>query len=234
MRRRALAAACATVLSAALAVVPAPLVPVGPGATGSGAPRPAAASRARVLVLGDSVFAVFDHVPEARAIVDARYPAIYAVTACQKLLEPGCKDFARRSALDELRRHAGRFTDAVVVGTGYNDRLGEPFRRAVLEIVAEAERQGVRVVWATYRERGPVRGKGRTMNRQLAALDARIERLSVADWNAHSRGRDAWFRPDQLHLLWAGGRGLATHIVEALDAALAPAPTDPPSPAAGG
>lgn len=221
MRRRALAVVLAAALAALLA--PAALAPAGP----------AAASRARVLVVGDSVFAVFDHVAEARAILDARYPAIYAVTACQKLLEPGCKDFARRSALDELRRHAGRFTDAVVVGTGYNDRLGEPFRRAVLEIVAEAERQGVRVVWVTYRERGAVKGKGRTMNRQLATLDARIDRLTVADWDAWSRGRDAWFRPDQLHLLWAGGAGLATHLVAALDAALAPPPGDAPAPAGG-
>ena len=215
-RRRSRCSYAAFALLALVAACALVAAPRGP----SGDPPVASAARARVLVVGDSVFAVFDHVAEARAILDARYPAIYAVTACQRLLEPGCKDFARRSALDEMRRHAGRYTDAVVVGTGYNDRLGAPFRRAVLEIVAEAERQGVRVVWATYRERGTMTNKGRTMNRQLVRLDARLERLSIADWQTHSLRRDAWFRPDRLHLLWAGGAGLATHLVEALDAAL--------------
>ena len=213
----------------AVAFAAALLVAAGvPLAATAGAGSPArAAAPARVLVVGDSVFAVFDHVPEARAILEARYPAIFAVTACQKLLEPGCKEFARRSALDELRRHAGRFTDAVVVGTGYNDRLGAPFRRAVREITDEAARQGVRVVWVTYRERGNVRGKGRTMNLQLARLAPRIPHLSIADWQAYSLGRDRWFRPDQLHLLWAGGTALATHVVESLDAALAAASAAP-------
>ena len=52
---------------------------------------------------------------------------------------------------------------------------------------------------------------------QLARLAPRIPHLSIADWQAYSLGRDRWFRPDQLHLLWAGGTALATHVGESLE-----------------
>ena len=62
---------------------------------------------------------------------------------------------------------------------------------------------------------------------RCATRAPRIPHLSIADWQADSLGRDRWFRPDQLHLLWAGGTALATHVVESLDAALAAAPAAP-------
>ncbi len=47
------------------------------------------------------------------------------------------------SALDQLKKNAGRFSDVVVIGTGYNDQIGEPFQQAVMAITQEAVRQGV-------------------------------------------------------------------------------------------
>jgi len=67
--------------------------------------------RAKVLIIGDSVFDAFDHVGSAWRIL---------------------------SALDQLCRYSGQFTDAVVIGTGYNDRIGPAFRQAVLAITTEA------------------------------------------------------------------------------------------------
>ena len=169
------------------------------------------AGRARVLIIGDSVFTAFDHVASARELLESQQKTIFAVQGCQKLVEPGCFKWAKLSALDQLKKHSGRFSDVVVIGTGYNDRIGTPFREAVLAITNEAAAQGVDVIWITYRQVRHVRGKATTMNKQLGKLDQRIENLHIADWNSFSEGKDkvGWFRGDRLHLVTPGAVGLA-------------------------
>lgn len=180
-----------------------------------------AQSRARVLVLGDSVFNAFDHVESAAAAMNQRQPTIFATQGCQRLVKEGCMDFAKLSALQQLRRHAGKFTDVVVVGTGYNDRLGPEFRDAVLAITDEARMQGVDVLWVTYRQAGNVRGKARAMNDQLRKLDSRLDHLHLADWNERSQGTEGWFREDDVHLITRGAVGLARLLNEELAPILA-------------
>ncbi len=172
------------------------------------------AGRATVLIIGDSVFDAFDHVESARELLDSQQKTIFAVQGCQKLVEPGCFAWVKLSALDQLKKNAGRFSDVVVIGTGYNDRIGTPFRQAVMAITQEAARQGVDVVWITYRQVRHVRGKATTMNKQLGKLDSRIENLHVADWNSFSEGKEksGWFRGDRIHLVTPGAIGLAQLI----------------------
>ena len=173
---------------------------------------------AQVLVLGDSVFNAFMHVESARDLMNERQTTIFATQGCQRLLYEGCMDFAKLSALQQLRRHAGKFTDVVVVGTGYNDRLGPEFKQAVTAIVKEAESQGVEVLWVTYRVAGNVKGKSRVLNAQLRRFDERWENLHVADWDEHSKDTEGWFREDGVHLITRGAVGLA----RLLNSSLAP------------
>jgi hypothetical protein len=179
--------------------------------------------RARVLIIGDSVFDAFDHVASARELLDSQQKTIFAVQGCQKLLEPGCFAWVKLSALDQLRRNAGKFSDVVVIGTGYNDRIGTPFREAVLAITNEAAAQGVDVIWITYRQVRHVRGKATTMNKQLGKLDPKIENLHLADWNQFSEGKEksGWFRGDRLHLISPGANGLAQLINQAVSEVIA-------------
>ena len=172
------------------------------------------ARRAKVLIIGDSVFDAFDHVESARDLLDSQQKTIFAVQGCQKLVDPGCFAWVKLSALDQLKKNAGRFSDVVVIGTGYNDRIGTPFRQAVLAITQEAANQGVDVVWITYRQVRHVRGKATTMNKQLGKLDPKIENLHIADWNAYSAGKEksGWFRADRIHLVTPGAVGLAQLI----------------------
>ena len=167
--------------------------------------------QAKVLIIGDSVFDAFDHVASARELLDSQQKTIFAVQGCQKLVEPGCMKWVKLSALDQLRKNAGKFSDVVVIGTGYNDRIGTPFRDAVIAITDEAAAQGVDVIWITYRQVRHVRGKATTMNKQLGKLDQRIENLYIADWNSFSEGKDkvGWFRGDRIHLVTPGALGLA-------------------------
>jgi len=170
------------------------------------------------LVLGDSVFNAFDHVDEAAELMNERQSTIFATQGCQRLINEGCMDFAKFSALQQLRRHAGKFTDVAVVGTGYNDRLGPEFKQAVTSIMKEAESQGVEVLWVTYRVAGNVKGKSRVLNAQLRRFDDRWQNLHVADWDEHSKGSEGWFREDGVHLITRGAIGLA----RLLNAELAP------------
>ena len=181
------------------------------------------AGRAKVLIIGDSVFDAFDHVESARELLDSQQKTIFAVQGCQKLLEPGCFAWVKLSALDQLKKNVGRFSDVVVIGTGYNDRIGTPFRDAVLAITQEAARQGVDVVWITYRQVRHVRGKATTMNKQLGKLDPKIENLHIADWNSFSEGKEksGWFRGDRLHLVTPGANGLARLLNESLAVVIA-------------
>ncbi len=173
---------------------------------------------AKVLVIGDSVFTAFNHVPSARKLMNEQQPTIFAVQGCQKLVDKGCFAWVKLSALDQLRKHAGRFSDVVVIGTGYNDRIGTAFRKAVLAITAEAASQGVDVVWVTYRQIGHVRGNSTTRNKQLSKLDQNVANLSVADWNAFSEGKEkaGWFREDKIHLVTPGANGLARLLNESV------------------
>ena len=181
------------------------------------------AGKAKVLIIGDSVFDAFDHVASARQMLEDQQKTIFAVQGCQKLLEPGCFAWVKLSALDQLKKNAGKFSDVVVIGTGYNDRIGIPFREAVLAITNEAASQGVDVIWITYRQVRHVRGKATTMNKQLGKLDPKIENLHLADWNLFSEGKEksGWFRGDRLHLISPGANGLAQLINQAVSEVIA-------------
>ena len=181
------------------------------------------AGKAKVLIIGDSVFDAFDHVASARQMLEDQQKTIFAVQGCQKLVEPGCMKWVKLSALDQLKKNAGKFSDVVVIGTGYNDRIGIPFREAVLAITNEAASQGVDVIWITYRQVRHVRGKATTMNKQLGKLDPKIENLHLADWNLFSEGKEksGWFRGDRLHLISPGANGLAQLINQAVSEVIA-------------
>ncbi len=192
------------------------------GGAGDGA-NSAEGGRAKVLIIGDSVFTAFNYVASARQMLEDQQKTIFAVQGCQKLVEPGCMKWVKLSALDQLKKNAGKFSDVVVIGTGYNDRIGTPFRQAVLAITAEAASQGVDVIWITYRQVRHVRGKATTMNKQLGKLDPKIENLHLADWNLFSEGKEksGWFRGDRLHLISPGANGLAQLINQAVSEVIA-------------
>jgi hypothetical protein len=65
-----------------------------------------------------------------------------------------------------------------------------------------------RVVWVTLREE---RGTYAATNAVIRAAPRRWGRLSVADWDAGSRG-EPWFGGDGLHLTPAGASALAAFL----------------------
>ena len=126
------------------------------------------------LLVGDSVMSILSHTDAALTLLEKEHPFLLRSVPCQRLIFEGCKSFAKDSSLKMLQMNKGKFSNVVVVGTGYNDLDDANFARAVREITSEAKTQGVEVLWLTYRQAGNVRLKSVSYNRQLFELKKRL------------------------------------------------------------
>jgi hypothetical protein len=184
--------------------------------TSLAAPR-ANAARINVLIVGDSVASVLRWAPESmKPLWGSTYNTTLEVWGCQKLLDPGCVDSARKSALDQIVKHRSNDIDIVVIATGYNDTGAEYVRRAIRRINAEVKSQGASLIWLTYRENGNVKVKNRVFNKVLREEAKRL-RITLLDWEFIARKNKHWFSGDRVHMNKFGGLQLARNIKKALD-----------------
>lgn len=177
--------------------------------------------KARVLVLGDSVFSMLLVADEALAELNEIIPVIYRGQPCQKLLTRGCIPEVELSALQQFRNARGEFTDAVVVATGYNENRPDALQESLREFRREAKRQKVKLIWATYRIAGNVKGKATQFNFELRRATKRDPNFSVFDWNRLSGNRPSWFSGDKVHLSRGGTMNLARQLGKFLKRTLA-------------
>jgi hypothetical protein len=177
----------------------------------------ASARRINVLIVGDSVASVLRWAPDSmKPLWGGTYNTTLEVWGCQKLLDPGCVDSARKSALDQIVKHRPKDIDIVVIATGYNDTGAEYVRGAIRKINAEVQAQGASLMWLTYRENGNVKIKNRTFNKVLLEEAKRL-RITLLDWELIARKNKHWFSGDRVHMNKFGGLQLARHIKKALD-----------------
>jgi len=175
----------------------------------------------RVLVLGDSVFSMLLVADEALAELNDIVPVIYRGQPCQKLLTRGCIPEVKLSAIQQFRNARGQFTDAVVVATGYNENRADALQQSLREFKREAKKQKVRLIWATYRVAGNVKGKATQFNSELRRARKRDAALELFDWNRISGNRPSWFSGDKVHLSRGGTRNLARQLGKFLRRVLA-------------
>jgi len=106
----------------------------------------------------------------------------------------------------------------VIVEMGYNDDpslfRGEAEQAVDLLVARGAQR----IIWVTLAESKP---EFASMNKDLQALLLVHPQLTLADWNLYSQGHNDWFQTDHLHLMPAGGFGMATLLHAALVSPLA-------------
>ena len=177
----------------------------------------ASAERINVLIVGDSVASVLRWAPESmKPLWGGAYNTKLEVWGCQKLLDPGCVDSARKSALDQIVKHRPSNIDIVVIATGYNDTGAEYLRGAIRKINAEVKSQGASLIWLTYRENGNVKVKNRAFNKVLLEEAKRL-RITLLDWEFIARKNKHWYSGDRVHMNKFGGLQLARHIKKALD-----------------
>jgi hypothetical protein len=188
--------------------------------TGAATPEKKA-RKPRVLILGDSVFSMLLVADEALAELNEIIPVIYRGQPCQKLLTRGCIPEVELSALQQFRNAKGEFTDAVVVATGYNENRANALQESLGEFRREAKRQKVKLIWATYRIAGNVKGKATQFNSELRRAAKRDLVFDVFDWNRLSGNRPSWFSGDKVHLSRGGTMNLARQLGKFLKRTLA-------------
>ena len=186
---------------------------VAPSADATQVVRP---SKKEALLVGDSVMSILSHTNAALTLLEREHPFLLRSVPCQRLIFKGCKPFAKDSSLKMLQMNKGKFSNVVVVGTGYNDLDDANFARAVREITGEAKLQGVQVLWLTYRQAGNVRMKSLSYNRQLLMLAKKIDNLYILRWCDLSNGHPEWFAADSVHMNATGGLALAKAISTAI------------------
>ena len=81
----------------------------------------------------------------------------------------------------------------VVVAVGYND-YENTYEENIEETLRVLSKAGVeRVLWATLIEQ---RQSWARMNEMITAAAKKHPEMTVLDWNARARGKDAWLQPD--------------------------------------
>ena len=166
--------------------------------------------------------------------------------SCRRTTAASCggrEGYAPENAITTLRRLSGRWGDALVMVTGYNDP-GSSFASAVDTIMAEAASQGIsKVIWLTMRTAdvsyvapGYISSSYtfRDNNRILLLKSQQYGgRLQIADWAGYSAGRTDWVTTDGVHLKSAGAFAQATFIAQSAAQVLAGANITPPPPTGG-
>ena len=190
-------------------------------ATAHAQPAPARKShKPRVLIVSDSVFAMLGVADKALAELNKTVPVIFGGQPCQKLLVSGCMPEVKLSAMAHFRAERGKFTDAIVVATGYNETHSDALLEALTAFRKEAKKQHVKLIWATYRVAGNVVEKSTNFNRQLRAAAAKDKTLALFDWNSIAAKKPSWFSGDKIHLSRGGAVQLARRLGKFLKSTL--------------
>ena len=180
-------------------------------AIGTSAPatHAAPAQRTRVTVIGDSVTESFDYVPAAKRYLGRGLDLRADAVVCRRLVAASCafQGEAPATALEVVDAEGRGLGPVVVINVGYNDWAAVYDVDRVVKALRSA---GVRhVIWVTLREAGTNASIYAQSNARIRSAGKRwATSLSVADWNAFSRGKP-WFRQDGLHLSPSGALGLA-------------------------
>jgi hypothetical protein len=184
----------------------------------SSVPAPVSTSSGKeVLLVGDSVMARLGSNTAGLKLLGRKHPFIFRAVSCQRLISKGCTKSSKASSLKLLRTNRGMYSKVVVVASGYNDLNDSSFSRAVTAICNEAARQGVFVLWLTYREEGNVKTKSISYNLQLHYFSRSISNLRLLDWNKISNSHESWFEADEIHIGSTGALEMAKAIAFAID-----------------
>ena len=193
-------------------------ISVGIGALSVGASNSVAKkdSRPEALIVGDSMMAVLGVFDSALKELDKIHPVIYAAQPCQLLTRSGCIPETKESALERFKNARGKFSDVIIVATGYNEFSDEVFFDATKKFRDEAKKQKVSIIWLTYRENGNVTEKAKRFNAILRRVAKSDPKFFLYDWNEFSLGKLSWFSGDRIHMSRGGGTNLARYLSKAI------------------
>lgn len=193
-------------LSAAAVIVVLAAVGATSAAAGVGS---ATREAADVLLLGDSVPARLEQIPETAWALEQGLSVRTELAVCRRLLQPSCTfNGVQPSTAYQVVSSLSRVPRVVVLSLGYNDPPSQ-FADDAAVVMRKLISRGVEhVVWVTLRETRP---QWRDVNRIIFGFEHRWPGVvTVADWNALSNGQP-WFE-DEIHLNTDGALALAKLI----------------------
>ncbi len=173
-------------------------------------------TRPEALIVGDSVMSVLGVFDAALKALNKKHPVIYGAEPCQLLTRSGCIPETKESALERFKNARGKFSDVIVVATGYNEFSDQVFFDATKKFREEAKKQKVSIIWLTYRENGNVTEKAKRFNAILHRVAKADPKFFLYDWNEFSRGKLSWFSGDRIHMTRGGGTNLARYLSKAI------------------
>lgn len=173
-------------------------------------------SRPEALIVGDSVMSVLGVFDTALKALHKEHPVLFQAEPCQLLTHSGCIPETEESALERFRNARGKFSDVIIVTTGYNEFSDEVFFNATKKFRDEAKKQKVSIIWLTYRENGNVTEKAKRFNAILRRVAKSDPKFFLYDWNEFSLGKLSWFSGDRIHMSRGGGTNLARYLGKAI------------------
>ncbi|MBM3634794.1 MAG: hypothetical protein FJW99_05845 [Actinobacteria bacterium] len=154
-----------------------------------------------VTVIADSVGTGLDHISGGRAKATGPWSAVFDLKVCRRLVAPSCPP--NPPSAPSVIRALPTPGDIVVIHVGYND-AGATYD--IDRMMATPKARGVRrAVRLSLQSIAPFASG---VNAAVRTAATRHDWLQVADWSAHSAGRD-WFVGDRDHLTPSGAEALA-------------------------
>jgi hypothetical protein len=169
-----------------------------------------AAQPIKATFVGDSVAASIGYTATARAQLRRGLSVQLDLAVCRRLVLPSCAFGGTTPAtgLEAVQGFGRSLGEVLIVMVGHNESA-VGYGEGIDSVLRAALRQGARaVVWLTLRE---TRDLYHATNVAIRQADKRWPQLTVADWNAYSRGK-SWFAGDGVHLTTAGAEALATFL----------------------
>jgi len=213
--------------AAALVVLAAALLSSGisPGVARATAPAP------RVSVISDSILtAVLWSDGPAQGLLKDGLDMQIDAGVCRRLNGESCEFNGSHvpTTLNVINSWSSQLGSIVVIVDGYND-LPANFAGDVELTLNTLRDHGVKhVLWVGLHD---IRPEFAAKNAVLAAAARRHQELRVLDWNKFSSAHPDWYQTDSIHLMPAGGVGIATFIRQGIADTLSPPPPPPPPPA---
>lgn len=171
------------------------------------------AAEPRVTVISDSILTSVLWYPHNLAILDQDVDLDMQVAVCRRLAGTSCAfEGVAPPTLFDLLPTLSNLGPTVIVEMGYNDDPAS-FRANVEETIARLTARGVtRIIWPTLHVSRPAFA---AMNQMLIEAMIAHPQLELVDWAGYARGHHDWFQSDNLHLMPAGGTGIATLLRDA-------------------
>jgi hypothetical protein len=185
----------------------------------------------RVSIVSDSILtAVTWSNDPAQAALGAGLDLQIDAGVCRRLNGESCEFNGSHvpTTLSVINSWLYQLGSVVVIVDGYNDIPTNFADDVELTLDTLRDHAVSHVLWVNLHE---IRPEFASKNAVLRAAAQRHPELRVLDWNSFSAAHPDWYQTDGIHLVPAGGLGIAAWLRQAIGDALAGAPAPPAAPA---